>query len=398
MNIYTRYVLKQVGFRLFFLLIAGTIIIFLGFISKIISEGLPLGIICRLIKPFFISSIAYSMPIASAFAAALATSKMVQRHEIIAFRAVGIPLWRVIFPVFVVMTLLCVLWVKINDLTTSKIRVQMNQEIVQSVENMILSQLRKNQSFTDPNNQFTIKVADVSENGELLFLEFQHKKGNCRVRAEKGKLEFKRSDDGKSILSIALVNAEVENTEKQIKSIWAGEKQMDLPLQDVFHKQDRVDPSLTQIQEAIADLKVERAFYHRQMAAQLSFSLLCGNVAETSVGKWQHRLGRENYLQRQYNIYRVVSPRIWSNSFAALFFMYAVIPLLIFCPNMKIGRLEIKESLTMFLHPFVVIFIGYAVYNIFYSNAKGGDVHPYFVWSGNIVLGMIGSYFWSKIG
>ena len=116
----------------------------------------------------------------------------------------------------------------------------MNQEIVQSVENMILTQLRKSQSFTDPSNQFTIKVADVSENGELLFLEFQHKEGNCRVRAEKGKLEFKKSNDGKSILSIALVNAEIENTEKQIKSIWAGEKQMELPLQDVFHKKDRV--------------------------------------------------------------------------------------------------------------------------------------------------------------
>ncbi len=398
MNIYTRYVLKQVGVRLFFLLIAGTIIIFVGFISKIISEGLPLGIVYRLLKPFFISSIAYSMPIASAFAAALATSKMVQRHEIIAFRAVGIPLWRVLFPVFVVMTVLCVLWVKINDLTTSKIRVQMNQEIVQSVENMIISQLKKNRTFTDPNNQVIIKVADVNEDGELLFPDFRDKKTNSHLKAEKGKLEFQKSDSGKFMLSIVLMNGEVESTDNKIKCLWAQDKQFDIPLPDVFQKQDRVDPSLTQIKEAIANLKVERAFYHRQMAAQLSFSLLCGNVAETSVGKWQHRLGRENYLQRQYNIYRVVSPRIWSNSFAALFFMYAVIPLLIFCPIVRIGRLELKESLTMFLHPFVIIFIGYAVYNVFYSNAKGGDVHPYFVWSGNIVLGMIGSYFWSKIG
>jgi lipopolysaccharide export LptBFGC system permease protein LptF len=395
MKIYSRYVFWQAIKWLAIMLLIFVFVMIFGLIVQSVLGGLPLNITFLILPSLLPQSLSYAAPFATLFAMGIAFLPMVQRGEIIALKVIGVPLWKALLPVYIALLGVSLLSVKFNDVSTSTARDKRNQTILNSFEKIIVSQLRKEKIYIAPNSIFTIEVSDVLEDGTLINPYFQFKKKDISALAERAKLGVQYRVDNPLIV-VDFYNTEV--TESNSEVVLPQDFHLEVPLNEIYKKKARVDPQASEAPRALAKLEKERDAYHRQMAAKSSFALLCGNVDEASTKEWQARRGHERYFERQHNLYRLVSPRNWASGFTCFFFAWAMIPLTIHYPKIAIETSKTKFYLpTLIVIPVLLLLLYYLLWGIFYDGTKRGDFHPYFIWVGDVALGIVGAIYLKKI-
>lgn len=395
MKIYSRYVLGQAVKWLILVFFGLLFVVIFGLVAKVVFDGVPLATTV-LVMPFLLpEGLSYTIPIATLFGMGIAFTLMVHRGEIITFKVVGAPLWKVFLPVYIVLLGISLATVKINDLSTSTARERTNQTILNSFEKIIVSQLRKEKTYSELNSAYILDVTDVAEDGTLINPTFQFKKEKISGSADYAKLGVAYNADSPQIF-IDFYNSKTVGNGSEF--IFPRDFHLEIPLSEIYNKNKRVDPRASEVAQTIAKLNEERNAYHRQMAAQSSFAFLCGNIDETSKREWQDREGREWSFKRRNYQYRLVGPRNWANGMTCFFFAWAIIPLTIYYPTIGVKTKKTKLSFPgLIVTSPIVLITHYVLWTIFYDGAKRGEFPPIFIWSSNLTLGLIGAIYLKKI-
>ena len=76
------------------------------YIDDIAGKGLSVGIIAELLLDASATFVPMALPIAVLFASIMTMGNLGERYELVAIKAGGIPLWRAMMPMFVVVVLL----------------------------------------------------------------------------------------------------------------------------------------------------------------------------------------------------------------------------------------------------------------------------------------------------
>ena len=379
MKIFTRYVFfKTLGWFLFTL--GCSICVLTPFlILPLTFKGVPLTLALQVLPYLLPNILAITLPISSLFATTQFFSKMRANNEIIALKAMGIPPRRILYPVFALMIGVSFMSVWLNDLSTSWSRTQMKKTLLEGFESTILSQLRQEKRFSAPNDKYVVDVSAVDADGTLINPVFSCKKEELSVSAERAKIDV-RYDLTEPVIALNLYNTEA-NAPSGMATL-PREYPVELPI-DEFFKSARIDPPAAKINDALDALDRERLQYHRELAAQACFSLLAGNVLETSKNQWAVRAARENTFKRKQDGLRLLVPRVWASGFSCFFFAWVGAPFAI--------NYSKSEKIPAFFACFLpILLVYYPLFEFALEGAKNGAVPPIAIWLGNLVLGFWG--------
>lgn len=387
MKIFDRYFLRQVVLiHLGSLLVIGSIftLVTLGVTCQ---QNIPLIVALKALPLTAPQTLSVTMPLASVVAVFLAYGSMRENREFMALKALGTPVWRVFVPgwiYFFIMSLLCV-W--FNNLEISWAREQIQRVFIAEFKNTILSQLRAVKSFSTPDDSYIIDVSDVTESGILLNPVFTAKKEGVTGVAETANIEVDASGS-EPIVYLSLYKLEASSDEGM--AVFPESVNFPIPLSG-FIKSSRVDPSLSQVGDALAQLERDRESYHQKLATGSIFAFLSGNLLSTVDERWQRRSREEWYFDKRQSVYELVPPRVWASGFACFFMPWVCAPLTTYTPRKG------NYILIMFFGLLCTVPLYYTLYEIALSNAKSGALPPCSIWLANIVFGLAGSYLLTRV-
>lgn len=408
MKIYSRYVLWNAIKWLTIMMTSAILGAFLLMSVKSMMEGLPISVVFLILPYMFTEGFTFLTPFAVFFAMWMTFSPMTAHGEITALKIVGVPMWRMLIPVYLIISIICIANVQVADYSMSTAREKMNQTLINSCVKIVTATLKKEKVYSDPKSKLTIEVDDVDEYGKLInptVMFISKNANNATIKADHVQLGYnykrkKREKDGKEEIE-AFMTIDAQNTRVVSGTVGAtlpDHFHEEIPINELLQKKQREDPRESEVKEKLQELAEERNEYHRQMASKYCFALLCGNVDESSKAQWQSRRWQENEFKRRYNLYRLVSPRNWSGGFASFFFAWTIIPFTIYGPKFELRFRKKKITLPALVVEFaIIVALYYGSYGCVYDACKRGNLHPCFMWTGDVLLAILGAYYLKKI-
>jgi lipopolysaccharide export system permease protein len=234
---------------------------------------------------------------------------------------------------------------------------------------------------------FSIHVRDV-EGRRLIMptVSWQPIDGSSQmmVTAEEAELQFNPATNS---LGIVLVN--IEMVGDNVHGVWPGTYTYEIPLSIASRKGDL---ARTPSEIALGDLPREM---HRQrqaidatrqlLATEAATHLVLGQFRELSGATWRERLG--DLQSQQVRLHRLQTEpwRRWATGFSCFFFVLVGAPLAI-----KLRNSDVWTSFFFCFFPILVVYYPLLMYGM--GRAKIGALPPYSVWSGNLVLALIGCW------
>ena len=387
MKIYTRYVLFGV-LKLFLgaLLFSTLGLLFISIVKTSIQMGTPLSLFAR-IAPYLLPEIlALTLPATALFAVTTFFAKMSANNEIIALKAIGVPPYRIMIPVWTLMLGVSLLGVWFNDLSISWTRVRLKNAILEGFESTLLNQLKTQQRFVTQTGEYEITVSDVLEDGTLINPQFSGKLG-LNGRAESAKIDA-RVNLEKPVVNFRLKNAEFDA--KQMRGFIPVEYNFSIPLDEIFNSQTRVDPPISRVKEALNNLELERRQYRRTLASNAMFSYLSGKTDGVANSEWKAQPQREKFFDKQRIRFKLLLPRFSAAGFSCFFFVWVGAPYAILVKKRDFTS-------TFFVSFLPIASVYFVLFSLGLECAKSGALPPYATWFGNIALAVIGAILLKKV-
>lgn len=128
----------------------------------------------------------------------------------------------------------------------------------------------------------------------------------------------------------------------------------------------------------------------QRYALEASYALMIGDFANLSGPQWEARHREIRYADERVHRLRTEPWRRWANGFSCLFFVMVGVPLAI-----RMRNSDLWTTFAVVFLPILLVYYPMLVLGVDY--AKTGDLPPYSVWTGNLVLGAIGIYLMRKI-
>lgn len=386
MKIFPRYAFLQT-LKIFAVAAAATTLglVFFFVVETSIKRGLPIALPLRMTPYMLPDVLSKTLPIASLVSVTFFFSRMAGNNEIIALKALGIPPWRVLFPVWLFMFFVSLSSVWLNDLSISWSRQQMTKTLLKGFEDTMHAQLRADKRFAAPKGDYVIEVSDVNDDNLLINPSFTAKGGELAGLGETARIQV---DNDAELIRINLYNTEfyAKDFELQFSKTFV----LTLPLSEFFRSAYRVDPSAAQIKKALADLEEERERNRRKLASTAIFAFLRGDLKETSRPVWKERVDLERNIEKRENRYRLTVPRVWASGFSCFFFAWVGAPFAIW-----FNKADYTAAFFACFLPVLVVY--YPLFMFGLEGAKSGAVSPIFAWTGNVALGIVGCWFLKKI-
>lgn len=388
MKTFSRYAFFQT-LKIFAIAAAATTVglLFFFVVETSLKRGLPFALPLRMTPYMLPDILSKTLPIASLVSVTFFFSRMAGNNEIIALKALGIPPWRVLFPVWLFMFFVSLSSVWLNDLSISWSRRQMTRTLLEGFESTILAQLREEKRFATPNGDYVVEASEVSDDGVLINPSFSAKGGELTGLAETARLEVD-FDAANPVVRVMLYNTEFYAKNFELK--FSKSFVLPLPLNEFFRSAYRVDPSAAKIKEALADLDEERERNRRRLASTAIFAFLRGDLKETSHPVWKERVNLERNIEKRENRYRLTVPRVWASGFSCFFFAWVGAPFAIW-----FNKADYTAAFFACFLPVLVVY--YPLFMFGLEGAKSGVVSPMFAWTGNVALGIVGCWFLKKI-
>ncbi|MDO5579973.1 MAG: LptF/LptG family permease [Planctomycetia bacterium] len=388
MTILTRYVF----FNVFLIFILGMLVLTFGFACFTLSEAvvmqnLPFLIACKIIPYALPEILRITIPVTLLLGACFFFAKMTSNNEIIALKAMGIPVWRTMVPIWIFALLMSLLCIWCNDLTFSWGRPHLAKVVLEGLEGTILNTLKVKKKFTSPDGEFTLEVSGVREDKLLLDPVLTNRKGLFQGNAQSARLTIDIEQEIPQI-RIDMQATVFEGTGGG--AILPRDFSHTIKLPQLASGNTSSNPSLGKVKETLNRIESERSHLRRELAAKATFALMTGSINSFGDGNWAYRKGAEEGLDYRKNRALLASPRCWSSGFTCFFFVWVGIPLAVW-----LNRPDFL--LSFFICFFGVLVIYYPLMMFGVWGAKNGTFSPQFVWFGNIVLGFVGFWLLKKI-
>lgn len=381
MTILTRYVIWNV-----MLVFTTTMLIFSlafgGYMVSIavIQNYIPFLVAVKLIPCILPQVFRATFPVAFLLACCFFFGKMTSNNEIIALKAMGIPIQRALYPVWIIGIILSVLCVWFNDLSLSWGERASTRVIVNGLEETIFNKLKLDGKFEPEYQDMILNVQGVTESNKLIKPQLTNKRADFRVTAEQASLSIELRADSPRI-DITLDGAYVEHD--QGRMVFQDSYTYPVPIPSIASLGDLGEPTMFQIKDALDDLEAERAQMYRKLAINGAFALVSGNFKEFQNSRWVDRYNSEKNFNNRRNKLKLKNPRSWASGFTCFFFIWVGIPF-----SIRFGQ---KEYLLRSLFCFLLVLITYyPLLIVSVDGIKSGTLNAYFVWTGNLVFGIVG--------
>ena len=344
--------------------------------------------------PFLVpKALSYSLPPICLFTVCVVFGRMSAEHEVTAVQAMGINKSVLFFPVIVLAFLISLLSIWLNDVDASWGFHGTTKFVNASFETVILDGLRTNGEFERGNVR--IEVDDIDGvrliNPTIVKQHDLDPQKRVRIEAEdavlvvkpmEGKIEivatdpvlvhdgFELSIPGEDVLEFAIPNNENDSRFENPDHLYMSQIRN--------HKIKQV--------ERIRELEKSNA----NIAAQ---QLLTGDLLALTNVAWETRSQELEIANHRLSRLNLVTPRRWASGFACLAFAVIGIPV-----ALKMKTVNYTSAFGMCFFPILIVY--YPVFETTLNACKEGTLHPYGVWTSNLLaigLGAVLLYRESKI-
>ena len=387
----TRYVIAEL-LKVFLVTLAGMTLLMMivGLAQEAISQGLgPLPIL-RLIPYAVPNALRFAVPGTILFATCSVFGRMSASNEVVAVKSLGISPLRLITPALVLAFFISLVAVWMNDLAVSWGREGMRRVVLHSMEQIAYGMLRTHRSYRS--SQFSINVKGVEDRRLICPYICFHSKDDSPptiVTAEEAEL---RLNGDKTASSVVLTNGQV-SVAGDVTMTFPDTISLEIPLRDTTQHGGSSSPSGLPMWQILPELGSQLDQIRRlreTMATRAACQMLTGDLAALSDSKWSelHAVlaGSEDRLHRLHT-----EPwRRWANGFSCLFFVMIGAPLAV-----RMRNSDIWSSFAVCFLPILVVYYPLLAFGV--DRAKAGDLPPYIVWLGNIILASAGLWIMRKI-
>lgn len=389
----TRVILAEILRTFVIALVVLTALILLIAVGReLLRKGLgPMAVLQLL--PFAIPiSLQHAVPATALFAVCCTYGRMAADGEVSTVKASGISPLRLIQPALIFAALLSPLAVYCSDTAVSWGKPGVKRVVLMSIEDIAYRVLAAQHSYTSDHG-FSIHVREIEGRKMISPTVTIRTRGKSafKVTAAEGQLGM---DEAKQTLVLTLVDSQVERG-SQLQGIVFGESKFEIPLGNTLDDEDSSTrrPSELPLRLISEQKQQQRRTTHAavgELAAMTGFAIL--RSRPESSGKGETATCQSNVMQSRNRLTRLqIEPwRRWAEGFTCFFFVLVGAPLAMITKT--------SDYWTTFGICFLpTILIYYPLFLFGLSEAKSGDLPPYGVWAGNVVLGSVGTVLIARV-
>lgn len=382
----TRMILVEI-LRIFViaLVVLTALILLIAVGRELLRKGLgPMAVLQLL--PFAIPiSLQHAVPATALFAVCCTYGRMAADGEVSTVKASGISPLRLLQPALIFAALLSPLAVYCSDKAVSWGKPGVKRVVLLSIEDIAYRVLRAQHSYTSDHG-FSIHVREIEGRKMISPTVTIRTEGKAafKVTAAEGQLG---TDAKRQSLVLTLVDSQVERG-SGLQGVVPGESTFEIPLGNALDEDDLSNrrPSELPLRLIAGQQRHQRQATHAavgKLAALTGFALLTSRPetlgqGETASCQKQLRGSRSRMTKLQTEPWRR-----WAEGFTCFFFVLVGAPLAMIAKTS-----DYWTTFGMCFLPTILVY--YPLFLFGLNEAKGGDLPPYAVWVGNIVLGSVG--------
>lgn len=391
---FNRYILWEIS-KLFVvaLLAFTTLIMLVGIVQQLISQGLGPKAIIELLPYVLPISLQYALPATLLFAVCSVYGRISADNEILAVTSAGIAPIKIIKPALILSLLLSLFAVWLNDVAFSWGRPGINRVVMHSLEQVVYNYLSSHGSYSSSQG-LSIHVHGIGPDGRELLLPTitpptESGADPISISAKSARLKM---DPVEELLRIELVDAEVNYGDSI--GIKPGIFHYDVQLSDATRKGTASGhPSeypMRQISLEMRKQQQEIDATEEILAARMAMGLAVGKYEWLDDSRTHAALGSIGLGKSR--IHRLNSEpwRRWASGFCCFCFVWVGIPLSIWMRS--------ADHWTSFGACFMpILLIYFPVFATALGHAKDGSWFPASIWLGNVLLLIVGAWWLRKV-
>lgn len=374
------------------LFVLTTIILLIAVARELIRKGLgPMAVLHLL--PFAMPiSLQHAVPATALFSVCCVYGRMAADGEISTVKSSGISPLRLLQPAIVFAALLSPVAVYCSDMAVSWGKPGVKKVVLLSIEDIAYKVLESQHSFTSDHG-FSIHVRDIRDRRMIspTVVVRGRSEEAFEVTASEGQLVM---DEERQALVLKLIDSKVVRGHG-FGGTLPGESTFEIPLGNALAEEDAStkSPSELPLRLIRREKSRQREDTHAaigQLAAFTGFAILQSRP-ETIGGAEAQNIHRLIGSSRTRLTRLQTEPwRRWAEGFTCFFFVFVGAPLAILAKTS-----DYWTTFGMCFLPIILVY--YPLFLFGLDQAKSGDIPPYGVWTGNIVLSAIGAVLMTKV-
>jgi len=383
MRILTRYVLFDL-LRVFLLTLAGlTLLIYVVLIGKeAVDKGIGVGPLLRMAPYLLPQAMQFAVPGTMLLATTSVYGRLASYNELVAIKSLGISPMAVIWPTFVLATLVSFLAVALNDVAVSWGRLGVQRVFLASIEEVMYGQLRMRHTYNL--GKVNISVRGVEEQRLIwptLIVQATGDQPAWTISAEEAELRL-LPEEGKLVLRFH--NLDLDGP---LKWINPDSQEYVMSLEELTGSGSRNrSPSTYALREIPTAISEQRDLLFRirqSLVAESAFAMLNGDFYSLSDPVWSAREREKKDAETRLHRLQTEPWRRWANGFSCLCFVIVGVPVAVW--------LRFSEFIASFFVCFLpILVVYYPLMAVSVDQAKDGVLPPPAVWLGNILLSLAG--------
>lgn len=370
-----------------------TMIMLVGVIQQLISQGLGPWAVLEMIPYVLPISLQFAIPATLLFAVCSVYGRISADNEILAVMAAGVPPMRFISPTLVASFILSLCAVWLNDIAVSWGKPGINRIVMHSVEQVAYNYLASQGSYSSEQG-LSIHVHGIGADGRELIrptITFppQSDGASIEITAASARLTV---DPQAEELKIDLVDMEIQHGTWVTKQPGASTHRVKLSQatkkgtssgHPTEYAMRQIGPEKKQQQQLIEQTQ-------ELLAARTALGLAVGKFEWLDDQRAFESLGTVDGGRHRLRRLEIEPWRRWASGFSCLFFVWVGIPLSIWMRS--------ADHWTSFGACFMpILLLFYPAFMIGLNQAKDGHWPAIAVWLGNLILLVAGAVWLRKI-
>ncbi len=367
------------------------LLILVGVAQEAVRQGLGPTPVVRLIPYVLPDALRFAVPGTILFAVCSVYGRMSAANEVVAIKALGVSPMAAIWPALLLSFAVSLVAVWLNDVAVSWGRKGVHRVVLQSIEQIVYGMLRTQRAYST--DHFSINVLDVNDRilvRPTLSFFANRDAAPFTLTAREAELHF---DAERDQLTILLRDTEISYGDSVAGRI-PGEHRQDVPLSIASRKGEiTVGPSDCPLRQIPSQARMQRATIaelEQTMAAEAGFQLLTGEFEGLWDPVWSSR--RQRLHDARVRLFRLQTEpwRRWANGFSCFFFVLVGAPLAI-----RLRNADFWTTFGICFLPILIVYYPLLAFGV--DRAKSGELPPYCVWLGNLILLLCGLILIGKV-
>lgn len=390
MRILTRYVIFELLTVFMVTLTTMTVFVMLILVGEeAVDKGYGLVGVLRTIPYFIPQSLALTVPGTMLLAGTIVYGRIAASNEVIAVKSLGISPMAMVWPTLIVALAVSVLAVWINDKAVSWGRGGVQAVFLESFEEIVYGRLKTKRALRLGNLEINVRGVSGSTLLQPIIKITSTKGKPVLITADEAEVSVDRVQNA---VKVRLLNAEGDllGGSGTYPGVFEESWPIEMFTGEMSRSQSPSNLALWEIGPAKSETIDRIDQLQQEMTADMGYALMTGRSYEVAEPVWRAREGQLRGSQERLQRLYTEPHRRWSGGLSCLCFVLVGAPVAIL-----LRRGEFWGSFFACFLPILLLYYPMLVVTVDF--AKSGMVHPIAVWTGNLVLALVGYWLLKKV-